>query len=244
VKEAAVELSDVWKQFGSRRVLESIDLRFPDGETTAVVGESGSGKSTLLQLINAVYSADRGTVRVLGEPVPTVDVHLWRRSIGYAVQGAGLFPHLDVRANVTLLARLARREPEFIERRYRVLTELMGLGIELDRRFPHALSGGERQRVGLCRALMLQPKLLLLDEPFSAVDPIVRRGLYDLFDRLRAHESVTAVLVTHDPREARRLARYVVVLRDGRVQQSGPIDEVLHDPANEYVRSLWAEEVA
>ena len=238
---AAVELVDVGKRFGARWVLESIDLRVPEGETTAVVGESGSGKSTLLQLINAVYSADRGAVRVLGEPIPTIDLHLWRRSIGYAIQGAGLFPHLDVRDNVTLLARLAGREPDFVEQRFRTLTELMGLGRDLERRFPHVLSGGERQRVGLCRALMLQPKLLLLDEPFSALDPIVRRDLYGLFDRLRARESVSTVLVTHDPREALRLARHVVVLRGGRVQQSGSIDAVLREPANEYVRSLWSD---
>ena len=238
---AAVELIDVWKRFGAQWTLESVDLRCPEGETTAVVGESGSGKSTLLQLINGVYSADRGAVTVLGEPVPTADVHLWRRSIGYAIQGAGLFPHLDVRNNVTLLARLTGRERDFIEQRYRTLTESMGLASDLDRRFPHELSGGERQRVGLCRALMLQPKLLLLDEPFSALDPIVRRDLYDLFDRLRARESVSTVLVTHDPREVLRLARHVVVLRGGRVQQTGPLEAVLREPANEYVRSLWSD---
>ena len=241
---AAVELKDVWKQFGSNWVLESIDIAFPEGETTAVVGESGSGKSTLLQLINAVYVPDRGAVRVLGEAIPSENVHLWRRSIGYAIQGAGLFPHLDVRDNVTLLARLEKRDSDFIDRRYRLLTELMGLGQDLDRRYPHVLSGGEQQRVGLCRALMLQPKLLLLDEPFSALDPIVRRELYELFDRLRRRESVSTILVTHDPREAARLASYLVVLRNGRVQQSGPINEVVRDPANDYVRSLWSDRVA
>ena len=241
---AAVELKDVWKQFGSNRVLESIDVAFPEGETTAVVGESGSGKSTLLQLINAVYVPDRGAVRVLGEAIPSENVHLWRRSIGYAIQGAGLFPHLDVRDNVTLLARLEKRDSDFIDRRYRLLTELMALGQDLDRRYPHVLSGGEQQRVGLCRALMLQPKLLLLDEPFSALDPIVRRELYELFDRLRHRESVSTILVTHDPREAVRLASHVVVLRNGRVQQAGPISEVMRDPANDYVRSLWSDRVA
>jgi osmoprotectant transport system ATP-binding protein len=240
---AAVELKDVGKQFGSNWVLESIDITVPEGETTAVVGESGSGKSTLLQLINAVYVPDRGSVRVLGEAIPSENVHLWRRSIGYAIQGAGLFPHLDVRDNVTLLARLAKRDSDFIDRRYRLLTELMGLGQDLDRRYPHVLSGGEQQRVGLCRALMLQPKLLLLDEPFSALDPIVRRELYELFDRLRRRESVSTILVTHDPREAVRLASYVVVLRNGRMQQAGPISVVLRDPANEYVRSLWSDRV-
>src|SRR4051794_5363632 len=180
MSELAVEMHGVSKRFDHNWVLEDIDLGIPEGQTTAVVGESGSGKSTLLQLINAVYTANRGTIRVLGEPIPKSRVHLWRRRIGYAVQGAGLFPHLDVRDNITLLARLSRMDARFIAQRLQSLTELMGLSDDLMSRFPHRLSGGEQQRVGLCRALLLQPKLLLLDEPFSALDPIARSGLYEL----------------------------------------------------------------
>jgi len=241
---AAVEFSGVFKRFDGDWVLENVDLELPEGRTSAVVGESGSGKSTLLQLINAVYRADRGTVRVLGEPIPTQRLHLWRRGIGYAIQGAGLFPHLNVRDNITLLAKLSRLDRDFIERRYRSLTELVGLSEELESRFPHLLSGGEQQRVGLCRALLLQPRLLLLDEPFSALDPIAKTGLYELFVQLRVRESVTTVLVTHDIREALRLADHLVILRSGIVQQRGDVDAVMRSPANDYVQTLLTDRLA
>jgi osmoprotectant transport system ATP-binding protein len=240
----AVEFAGVCKRFDGSWSLENVDLRLPEGQTSAIVGESGSGKSTLLQLINAVYRPDRGTIRVLGEAIPDKDVHLWRRKIGYAIQGAGLFPHLTVRDNITLLARLSQMDVDFVERRRRTLMELMGLSRDLDVRFPHLLSGGEQQRVGLCRALLLQPKLLLLDEPFSALDPIARIGLYDLFVELRDRESVSTVLVTHDIREALRLADHLVILRGGVLQQSGDVSSVVASPANDYVRMLLTDQLA
>src|SRR5262245_1401101 len=236
----AIEFCGVWKRFDTDWVLHDVTLALPDGETSAVVGESGSGKSTLLQLINAVYRADRGTVKVFDQTIPNEDVYRWRRAIGYSVQGAGLFPHLTVYENVTLLARLSGVAREIIEKRYRSLLDIMGLSGELDQRFPHLLSGGQQQRVGLCRALMLQPKLLLLDEPFSALDSITRTGLYDVFKRLRDRESVTTVLVTHDVGEAVQLAGHIVVLKDGVVQQSAPVAFVLQQPANDYVRTLFS----
>ena len=240
---AAVEFSGVSKHFGASRVLEDVNLLLPEGKTSAIVGESGSGKSTLLKLINAVYRADRGTIRVLGGPIPEEKVYLWRREIGYAIQGAGLFPHLSVRDNITLLAKLQRLDRDFIESRFRHLMGMMGLRQELESRFPHLLSGGEQQRVGLCRALFLHPKLLLLDEPFSALDPIAKTGLYELFAQLRDKEFVTTVLVTHDMREATRLADHLVVLRDGVVQQSGEITAVIQEPGNEYVHSMLTNQL-
>jgi osmoprotectant transport system ATP-binding protein len=242
--DAAVEFSGVSKRFNAGWVLDDVNLSLPEGKTTAVVGESGSGKSTLLQLMNAVYRADKGTVRILGQPIPKHQLHLWRRGIGYAIQGAGLFPHLNVRDNITLLAKLTTLDAAFIEQRCRSLMEAMGLAAELGTRFPHLLSGGEQQRVGLCRALMLQPRLLLLDEPFSALDPIARVGLYDLFVRLRDREAVTTVLVTHDIREALRLADQLVVLKGGVVQQSGQVDQVQGSPANDYVNALLTDQLA
>lgn len=241
---SAVEFSGVFKRFNEGWVLDDVNLALPEGRTTAVVGESGSGKSTLLQLMNAVYLADKGAVRVLGEPIPQRQLHVWRRRIGYAIQGAGLFPHLNVRDNITLLAKLSRLDSAFIEQRCDSLMDAMGLSADLSVRFPHLLSGGEQQRVGLCRALMLQPRLLLLDEPFSALDPVARVGLYDLFVRLRDRESVTTVLVTHDIREALRLADHLVILRGGVVQQSGPVDQVQGAPANEYVNILLTDQLA
>jgi osmoprotectant transport system ATP-binding protein len=237
----AIEFCGVWKRFDGDWVLHDVDLALPERATSAVVGESGSGKSTLLQLINAVYRADRGTVKVFDRTIPDEDAYRWRRAIGYSVQGAGLFPHLTVYENVTLLARLSGVERELLETRYRSLLDVMGLSHELDGRFPHLLSGGQQQRVGLCRALMLQPKLLLLDEPFSALDSITRTGLYEVFKRLRDLESVTTVLVTHDVGEAAQLADHIVVLKDGVVQQSAPVESVLQRPANDYVRTLFAD---
>lgn len=238
MSSVAIEFCGVWKRFDANWVLRDVNLLLPKGETTAVVGESGSGKSTLLQLINAVYRAEQGIVRVFDQTIPDRNVYRWRRAIGYSVQGAGLFPHLTVRENVTLLARLSGIEANVMEARYQSLLAVMGLSQEFDGRFPHRLSGGQQQRVGLCRALMLQPQLLLLDEPFSALDSITRTGLYDVFKRMRHLEAVTTVLVTHDIREAVRLADHLVVLKDGVVQQCAPVDEVLHGPANDYVRTL------
>ncbi len=235
-----VEFRGVDKSFGggARKVLDGIELAFPEGITTAVVGESGSGKTTLLQLINAVLEPDAGEIRVFGASIPALHREKFRRRIGYSVQGAGLFPHLTNRNNVVLLAMLEGWTAEEIEERYRALLTAMGLTADVSNRYPRELSGGQQQRVGLCRALMLRPALLLLDEPFSAVDPITRIGIYERFQAVQDHEGVSAVLVTHDMREAVRLAGNLVILREGKVLQHGPPQEVLDAPAHEYVEML------
>ena len=220
-----------------QRVLDNVSLSLPAGSTTAVVGESGSGKTTLLQLVNAVEEPDEGSVRVFGEPIPDDLVH-FRRSIGYSVQGAGLFPHMTNRENVVLLARLENWSAADIESRYLSLLEQMGLPAEVSDRYPAELSGGQQQRVGLCRALMLKPRLLLLDEPFSAVDPITRVGIHERFQYVQEHEGVSTLLVTHDMREAVKLATMLVIVCEGRIAQAGPTSEVLRSPADDYVASL------
>ena len=235
----AVEFLSVGKRFDDW-IFRGIDLALPAGQTSALVGASGCGKSTLLQLVNAVYRPDEGELRVFGEPVPTADVQAFRRRIGYAVQGAGLFPHLTVADNVGLLAQLEGWTADAVQVRRRELFDLVGLAEELEDRYPHQLSGGQQQRAGLCRALMLKPAMLLLDEPFSAIDPITRADLYPQFEQLREHESVSTVLVTHDLREAQRLADYLVVLGDGGVVQAGSPDEVAAAPANPFVQALLA----
>ena len=235
----AVEFLSVGKRFEDW-IFRGIDLALPAGQTSALVGASGCGKSTLLQLVNAVYRPDEGELRVFGEPVPTADVQAFRRRIGYAVQGAGLFPHLTVADNVGLLAQLEGWTADAVQARRRELFDLVGLAEELEDRYPHQLSGGQQQRAGLCRALMLKPAMLLLDEPFSAIDPITRADLYPQFEQLREHESVSTVLVTHDLREAQRLADYLVVLGDGGVVQAGSPDEVAAAPANPFVQALLA----
>ncbi|MEZ5558843.1 MAG: ATP-binding cassette domain-containing protein [Pseudomonadales bacterium] len=238
-----VEFRRVSKAFGGPPVLDDVSLQLPAGLTTAVVGESGSGKTTLLQLVNAVLRPDSGDVLVNGEPIPTGDLVAFRRRIGYAVQGAGLFPHLRNCENVELLARLDGWP--LAERRARCLAllEQMGLDPEIAERYPFSLSGGQQQRLGLCRALMLKPDLLLLDEPFSAVDPITRAGLYETFRRVQNRDGVSTLLVTHDMREAVRLAEHLVILRNGAVLQSAATGEVLDRPADPYVQTLVKEQL-
>lgn len=238
-----VELSGVSKSFlPGQNVLDDVHLALPKAVTTAVVGESGSGKTTLLQLVNAVLKPDCGEVRVFGATIPEDRVR-FRRSIGYSVQGAGLFPHLTNRDNVVLLARLEKWSETAMQERYVALLGQMGLSEEVSQRYPIELSGGQQQRVGLCRALMLKPSLLLLDEPFSAVDPITRVGIYERFQFVQEHEGVSTLLVTHDMREAVRLANHLVILKGGRVLQSGPTHDVVAAPADEYVAKLLRDQL-
>jgi osmoprotectant transport system ATP-binding protein len=238
-----VELCGVSKSFlPGQNVLDDVHLALPKSVTTAVVGESGSGKTTLLQLVNAVLEPDCGEVRVFGAAIPQDRVH-FRRGIGYSVQGAGLFPHMTNRDNVLLLARLENWSETAMQERYVELLGQMGLSEEVSQRYPAELSGGQQQRVGLCRSLMLRPKLLLLDEPFSAVDPITRVEIYERFQFVQEHEGVSTLLVTHDMREAVRLASYLVIVNAGTISQSGPTQDVVAAPADEYVTRLLRDQL-
>ena len=238
--ETGVGFVGVGKRYDEQWVFRDVTLALPRGGTTAIVGESGCGKTTLLQLVNGVLRPTEGTVEVFGQPVPEAGVERFRRRIGYAVQGAGLFPHMTVRQNVTLLARLEGWAADAIETRFRELLDEMGLDDTLEDHYPLQLSGGQQQRVGLCRALMLRPVMLLLDEPFSAVDPITREALYDQFLFAREHEDVDTLLVTHDMAEAARLADRLVILGPGGIRQAGTTEEVLAHPADDYVARLLA----
>ena len=232
-----VTFKEVGKCFGDQWVFRHVSLTLPESEVTAIVGASGSGKTTLLQLVNGVYTPDEGAVSVMGKPIPE-DLTSFRKRIGYAVQGVGLFPHMTVFQNVSLLARLQDWNKQEIDTRSVELMNRMELSTELLHRYPYQLSGGQQQRVGLCRALMLRPQMLLLDEPFSAIDPITRSDLHAHFAALQLHEGVSTLLVTHDLREAVKLAGFLVIMADGQIVQSGKTTEVLDAPANSYVRQL------
>ena len=220
-----------------------MNLSLPSRQTVAIVGESGSGKTTLLQLVNGVLRPDEGSLSVMGAPVPLRDLTKFRRNLGYAVQGAGLFPHMTVYQNITLLARLESWSKERFESRLFELLEFMNLERDLLSRFPYQLSGGQQHRVSLCRALMLKPPALLLDEPFSAIDPITRSEIHDEFKILQSREEVSALLVTHDVREAVQLSHYLVVMANGVVVQHGNTADVLERPESTFVQPLFEKQL-
>ncbi|HYO80776.1 MAG TPA: ATP-binding cassette domain-containing protein [Bryobacteraceae bacterium] len=209
---------------GGRQILRGIDLTIEEGETFVLLGRSGSGKTTLLRLINRMAEASAGSVRVFGRP--DHNPVLLRRSIGYVIQDGGLFPHWTVGRNIALVPTLEGWPTEKIEARTSQLMLTMGLDPDIYRsRYPRQLSGGERQRVGIARALAADPPLLLLDEPFSALDPITRFELQQHFLALRNVLRKTAVFVTHDVREALTLGSRIGLLADGKLAAVAPPDE-------------------
>ncbi len=214
-RQDILQLRGVAKRYGERQVLRRVDLDFKPRCVTAIVGASGCGKSTLLKLCNGLIRPDGGEVRVFGNALDYQQLPVLRRRIGYAVQGSALFPHLDARENITLAARLFGWSALQIEERLGELLALMHIDAALLAQYPHQLSGGQQQRMALSRAMMLRPEILLLDEPFAAIDPITRYDIHDqLLEALEA-EPATVVLVTHDMREALRLAEDLVVMHAG-----------------------------
>lgn len=236
---AQISLHNVTKAYQRDKAVDGVTLTFADETTTAIVGTSGSGKSTLLQLINGLVRPTAGEVHVFGKSIDYRRLPELRLQIGYAVQGTGLFPHMTVEGNITLLGRLARWDRDRLRARAEQLMNLADLSAAFTRRYPHELSGGQQQRVGLCRAMFLNPRIFLLDEPFGALDPITRGDIHDEFLHLQKSEPRTIVLVTHDLREACKLAQQLIVLDKGRLVQMGSCDEIRRQPANEFVRDFF-----
>ena len=216
--DIAVQLDGVSASRGGRRVLEDVSLSIGAGEIVALVGRSGSGKTTLLRLINRLIEPDAGDVVVAGRPARSWDPIELRRRTGYVIQDAGLFPHMTVASNIAIVPRLLAWADARVSARVDELLGMVGLDPQTYRdRWPDQLSGGERQRVGLARALAADPALLLMDEPFGALDPITKSELHAEFKRLQAALHRAVVLVTHDMAEAFALADRIAVLCDGRV---------------------------
>ena len=233
-----ITFTNVSKRYGDTVVLSEIELEIPNGQTTVIVGQSGSGKTTLLRMVNGLIKPDSGRLEVFGDLVPEENIENFRRKIGYAVQGAGLFPHVSVKENIVLIARLEGWSSQDLDERFEMLMRQMELPLDLSDRIPNELSGGQQQRVGLCRALLLKPKLLLLDEPFSAVDPLTRLELYEVVEKLISNEAVSIVMVSHDLSEAKRLGDRMVVLQNGIILQNDLISNVIGNPATPYVERL------
>jgi len=236
--ENAAELRNVRLQRGEVIALDDVSIAFPSGHTTAVLGSSGSGKSTLIQLVIGLLTPDSGSVTTLGESLRPENLRALRQRIGYAIQEVALLPHMKIRENILLPAILGGWTEEVRNARVEELLGLMQLPASVLDRFPHELSGGQQQRAGLCRALILRPDLLLLDEPFSGLDTMTRRNIHEQFLAMRRTMPISTILVTHDPEEAIRLAEYIVVMKSGQLQQFGLVEEVIERPANDYVRQL------
>jgi osmoprotectant transport system ATP-binding protein len=232
---AVFEATAVVKRYRGTVVVGPIDLAIPEATTTALIGPSGAGKSTLLRMLNGLIRPDAGTVCFRGRPLPPDGLEPIRRQIGYVVQGGALFPHLEANQNVALVARWLRWDAKRVAARIEELAAVVRLPGDALQRFPRQLSGGQAQRVSLMRALMLDPDVLLLDEPLGALDPMTRfdlqQDLRDAFARL----GKTVVMVTHDLAEAAFLAGNAVLLRDGRIVQQGPVEELARKPADEFV---------
>lgn len=242
-----IQLESVSKLFahpagGTVRAVDAVDLEVASGSTVALLGTSGSGKTTTLRLVNRLEEPDAGRVLVGGRDVSSVDPVRLRRGLGYVVQSGGLFPHLTVRENIALLGRLEGVEPGALVARVDELLDLVQLAAgEYAERFPHQLSGGQRQRVGLARALVLDPPVILMDEPFGALDPLTRREVRGDFDALRRRLGKTVLLVTHDVREAFALADRVGVMSGGKLLQFGEPEELMAAPADGFVGRFLEE---
>lgn len=236
-----IRLDRVSKSFdgGVRYAVRDVDLAVEDGERVILVGESGSGKTTALKTINRLVRPTSGTVTVDGADVRSLDPVLLRRSIGYVFQGIGLFPHLTVAENVGVVPTLLGDPKPRVSERVRELLDLVDLPYAtFGTRFPDALSGGQRQRVGVARALGAAPRLVLMDEPFGALDPLTREQLQGEVLRLQERLGFTLLLVTHDVAEAFRLAERVGVMKDGHLARIGTPRELLRDPGHPYVADL------
>lgn len=233
-----IKLSSVSKTFGTTVVLHETNLDVPTGDITMLIGPSGCGKSTILKLIMGLLEPTGGSIEISGERVSPANILRLRRRIGYVIQEGGLFAHLTARQNVLLMAKHLKEPVERMEPRLRELCELTHFPEDALRRYPVELSGGQRQRVSLMRALMLKPSVLLLDEPFGALDPMVRARLQDELKEIFKRLQQTIMMVTHDMAEAGFLASRIVLLNEGRIVQSGTLDDLRTRPASEFVRDF------
>jgi len=230
-----LELKGVTKRFAQAPAVQPTDLTIPAGRTTVLLGPSGCGKSTLLRLMIGLIRPDAGTVRINGAELTAHNALALRQRIGYVIQEGGLFPHLTAEGNIALMARHLGWQEDAVARRVGELAELTQFPLDGLRRYPAELSGGQRQRVALMRALVLDPDVILLDEPLGALDPMIRAELQADLRAIFRRLGKTVVMVTHDIGEAGFFGDQVVLLRDGRIVQQGTLRELVASPAEPFV---------
>ena len=237
--DTAIEFKHVKKVYGEKVIIDDFNLKITPGEFLTVVGSSGCGKTTILKMINGLIIPDEGQVLVHDQCTQAVDLIELRRGIGYAIQGSVLFPHMTVAQNIAYVPNLLNKNDK--KRTYEALSKWMkivGLDEELIHRYPSELSGGQQQRVRIARALAASPDILLMDEPFGAVDEITRSTLQDEILRIHHQENITIIFVTHDINEALKLGSRVMVMDQGKVVQLASPREILEHPKTEFVRKL------
>nr|WP_300323678.1 ABC transporter ATP-binding protein [uncultured Anaerostipes sp.] len=236
---AIIEFQDIAKKYGEKTIMEHFNLSVEEEEFLTIIGSSGCGKTTMLKMVNGLISPDEGNVRVWKEDVAKTDQIKLRRSIGYSIQGNVLFPHMTVEENISYVPDLLnRRDKKKTREAVAKWMEIVGLSDDMRNRFPSELSGGQQQRVGIARALAASPEILLMDEPFGAVDEITRSQLQKEIKRIHQKTGVTILFVTHDIGEALYLGTKVLVLDHGEIQQYGTPEEIKKHPSNEFVKKL------
>lgn len=238
---ASIIYDDVSKQYNNSNGLavDRLSAQINQGEFITILGSSGCGKTTLLKLTNRLLNPDRGKILIDGRDISGIDPVGLRRQMGYVIQEAGLFPHYTVEDNIAVIPKIMKWEKKRIQKRIKELMEMVGLDLsEFGKRYPHQLSGGQQQRVGLARALVMDPEIMLMDEPFGAIDAITRRGLQKELKRIHGGLGKTFLLVTHDIQEAFDLGNRVMVMDKGKLIQFDSPDQIVNTPADAFVRDL------
>ena len=240
---AAIEFRNICKSYGDKTVLDNFNLSVEKGEFVTVIGSSGCGKTTALKMVNGLLTPDSGQILIDGEDIAGMDQVQLRRNIGYAIQGSVLFPHMSVEQNIAYVPNLLnRRDKKRTQEAVDKWMRIVGLDGALKGRYPDELSGGQQQRVGIARALAASPELLLMDEPFGAVDEITRGQLQTELKRIWQQTGITVLFVTHDISEALKLGTRVLVMDAGKIEQYAPPAELLRAPATDFVRRLVEKE--
>ena len=234
-----IAVTEVSKEYGGKPVVNQVSFDVKEGQNLILLGTSGSGKTTVLKMLNRLIEPSRGTICLDGQDVRSMPIESLRRNMGYVIQQSGLFPHYTVRENIALVPKLLRWSSADIRRRTDELIRLVGLSSEFLSRYPAELSGGQQQRVGIARALAANPSIILLDEPFGALDPITKQQIVEEFMTLETLKEKTVVMVTHDVFEAITIGDTICLLDQGKVQQIGTPHELLFSPANDFVRSFF-----
>src|SRR5690625_1405771 len=225
------------------KAVNDVSLHVKEGEFIVFIGPSGCGKTTTMKMINRLIEPSEGKIYINGENVMDKDPVQLRREIGYVIQQIGLFPHMTIKENIARVAKLLRWSEADRKERAAVLLKLVDMDPAYLKRYPHELSGGQQQRIGVLRALAANPPLILMDEPFGALDPITRDGLQEEFKKLQKELNKTIIFVTHDMDEAINLADKIVIMRDGQIVQYDTPEEILRNPANQFVKDFLGKDI-